>query len=97
MITDIYFIYSTKEEKARFGDALGEINFSNTSPFLHFISSQSKEGKKEAYKIKSHFAAKLDPFIIVYNKDKPIRGFYSEAGDCIEQFIKWLKYDTSLE
>lgn len=92
-MTDLYFIYNSEEQRKRLGDALNKIK---VSPFLHFINSTTKEGRKESYKIKSHFAARLDPFIILYNKDKPIRGFYSEAGDCIEQCIKYLENNTSL-
>lgn len=50
------------------------------------------KGKKEAWKLKSHWAAKLDPFVLITDlEDKPIKVFYSESGDAIEELNKYLE------
>ena len=48
--------------------------------------------RKKGYKIKGSFSARLNPFIGVYNNDKPVKGFYSEANECtIDNITKYLK------
>ena len=43
----------------------------------------SKEGKSKGYKLKSEFGARQDPFAVVYNKESPIKAYYSEDSDNI--------------
>lgn len=52
--------------------------------------------KKKAYALKNPYAARETPFAIFKYKDKPIKQFYSENGQCtldhMEKFLKqWLK------
>lgn len=65
--------------------------------FINFVDSNSLQGRKEAYRIKSPWAAKANPFVIVTTKDKVLKVFYSDAkGDnAIYQLIKWLNESTS--
>lgn len=80
----IYITYSDKKqiEKVR----------ENNSLTFHFIDSMTLKGKKEAWKLKSHWAAKLDPFVLITDlEDKPIKVFYSESGDAIEELNKYLE------
>ena len=61
--------------------------------FMHYIDFNSKDGRKEAYKIKSHWGAIKNPFaILVDNDGNPIKVFYSDAkGDsAIYQLINYL-------
>lgn len=61
------------------------------SLIFHFIDSLSKKGKKEAWTLKSHWGARLDPFILVMNNEKVIKAFYSEAdNNVIKSLIKYL-------
>lgn len=45
---------------------------------------------KEAERFKYYWSAKLDPFILVEKDGKPIRGFYTEASDAINELINFL-------
>lgn len=84
---DIYLIYNDPKVLRRLGGPYAITG----SPFLHFIDSTTRSGKKEAWKIKNQFSAKLDPFIVVYENDKAIKAFYSETGeDVVDSLIKYL-------
>lgn len=66
--------------------------FKNKYSFkFKFIDSKTNKGKKDALKIKSYYAAKLEPFAVVLDNDKPIRAFYSEAEDVIKVLSDYLK------
>lgn len=58
---------------------------------FHFIDTGTKKGSKEGWKLKSHWGAKLDPFILITENETPIKAFYSEAGDVINNLIKHLE------
>ena len=59
---------------------------------IQFIDIMTSKGKKEGWRVKSHWGAKLDPFAIVSNnEDKPVKAFYSEAEDVICSLIKYLE------
>lgn len=83
-MTDIFIVYNDKEQLNRIGD------ISKYTPNFHFIDSMTKKGKKEAFKLKSHYAARLDPFAVILDGNKPIKAFYSEAEDVIDSLIKYL-------
>jgi len=58
---------------------------------IQLIDSRTKKGKKEAWKLKSHWGAKIDPFVLVTNNENvPIKAFYSEAGNSIFNLINYL-------
>lgn len=57
---------------------------------LSFIFIDSIKDKKKAWSLKSHWGAKLDPFIIIMDEDKPIKAFYSEAENSINNLILYL-------
>lgn len=83
-MTDVIVVYSDKNQLSRIGDT------SQYSPIFRFVDSLTKKGKKEAWKIKSYYGAKLDPFAVVLDKEKPIKAFYTEAEDVIGSLIKYL-------
>lgn len=60
--------------------------------FIEYIDANTKEGKKEAFRVKSHWAARANPFIEITEEDKIIKVFYSDAkGDnAIYQLINFL-------
>lgn len=83
---DVYIIYNDDLIPKRIGDA----NL-KASPFFHFIDDRTHKGKKDSWKIKGGFGAKLTPFAVVYNRDKPLKAFYSEAdSDIIKSLIEYL-------
>lgn len=83
-MTDIIVVYSDKNQLDRIGDT------SKYTPIFHFVDSLAKKGKKEAWRIKSYYGAKLDPFAVILDDEKPIKAFYTEAEDVIDSLIKYL-------
>ena len=85
MITDVTIVYNNKDQISNLGDTL------KVSPFFTFIDESSRKGRKEAYALKSHWGARLTPFVVCYNKDNAIKVFYSETGeDVIKSLIDYL-------
>ena len=74
---DVYFVYSNTKDKECIMDSACS-NF-----FIHFIDAGSYKGKKEAFKLKGSYGAKLDPFAIVLDNGKPIKAFYTENGNSV--------------
>ena len=83
-MTDIIVVYSDKNQLDRIGDT------SKYTPIFHFVDSLAKKSKKEAWRIKSYYGAKLDPFAVILDDEKPIKAFYTEAEDVIDSLIKYL-------
>ena len=84
---DIYLVYNDDKDLNKIGDASIKV-----SPFFHFIDDRTRKGKTEAFKLKSHWAAKLTPFAIIMEGDKAVKAFYSEAdNDVIYSLIKYLE------
>ncbi len=88
-MTDVFVVYNNEEQLNRIGDT------SKYTLIFHFIDAMAKKGKKEAYRLKSHYAARLDPFAVILDKNKPIKAFYSEAEDVIDSLIKYLNNNES--
>lgn len=58
---------------------------------LPFFIEYIKSTEKEAYALKSYWAAKKNPFVVVTDNDKIIKVFYSEGGtNAISQLINYL-------
>ena len=83
-MTDIIVVYSDKSQLDRIGDT------SKYTPIFYFVDSLAKKSKKEAWRIKSYYGAKLDPFAVILDDEKPIKAFYTEAEDVINSLIKYL-------
>lgn len=84
MITDVFIVYDNEEHKRKVEDSV------KVSPTFHFINSLSRKSRKKALTLKSYWGAKLNPFAIVLDKDKPIKAFYSESEDVINNLILYL-------
>ena len=58
--------------------------------FFNYIND-----RKEAYKLKAHWGAKKDPFIVLSDNNKIVKVFYSDvAGDnALIQFINYINND----
>ena len=83
-MTDVIIVYSSESQLDRIGDT------SKYTPIFHFVDSLAKKSKKEAWRIKSYYGAKLDPFAVILDGEKPIKAFYTEAEDVIDSLIKYL-------
>lgn len=85
MVTDVYLVYNNDSQIRRLEDTF------KVSPFFHFIDDRTRQGKKNSWKIKGGFGAKLTPFAVIYEDEKPIKAFYSETGeDVIKSLIDYL-------
>lgn len=83
-MTDVIVVYSDKNQLDRIGDT------SKYTPIFYFVDSLAKKSKKEAWRIKSYYGAKLDPFAVILDDEKPVKAFYTEAEDVIDSLIKYL-------
>lgn len=81
---DIYIIYSDSTKL----DILNRID--KIPYFLHLIDDQTLHGKKEAFKLKSFYGAKLSPFAVIELDGKVIKAFYSEVEDVLESLVNYI-------
>lgn len=88
MITDIFIVCDESQAK-KVEDAV------KVPSTFHFIDPLTSKGKKEAWSLKSYWGAKLDPFAIVMNGDKPVKAFYSESENVIDNLILYLNERTN--
>jgi hypothetical protein len=58
--------------------------------FIEYIDYNTVSGRKEAFKVKSHWSAKMNPFVVVQDGEKIIKVFYSEKNNAINQLINFL-------
>lgn len=84
MSTEVVVIYSDYKQVEKVKDEV------KTSLTFNFIDITSKKGKKDGWAIKSYWGAKLDPFVVILDNEKPVRAFYTEAEDVIDSLIKYL-------
>lgn len=82
---DVYIVYNNDEVLKKLRGTL------KVSPFFHFVDDRTRKGKKDSWKIKGGFGAKLTPFAVVYEGEKPLKAFYSETGEnVIDSLIDYL-------
>lgn len=69
-----------------------ELIDSKNSIFINYIDATTFKGKKESIKIKSHWGAIKNPFVIIKDEDKVLKVFYSDSkgSNAIQQFIDYL-------
>ena len=58
--------------------------------FVEYVNINTVNGKKQGYKIKSRWGAKLNPFIELYDNNEIIQVFYSEKNNACNQLISYL-------
>ena len=92
-VLDVYVTYDNEEVKNRI--IKSEIN---KNCFFHFLDEGSYKTKKDAFKLKSHWAARKTPFIAVYDGTTMIKGFYSESDkDVVNSLINYLNESQNKE
>lgn len=85
MITDVYIVYNDECH-------LDRINDEKIEPFVHLIDERTKNGRKDAFKLKSHWGATMTPFVLCLEGDRPVKAFYTESErNVIEDLITYLK------
>ena len=61
--------------------------------FIHYINFNTVKGRKEAYRIKSEWGAKMNPFVVIEHDSSETlpQVFYTESGsNAIQQLINYL-------
>lgn len=92
MITDVYLVYNDNSIISQIG---GTYKL-KVSPFFHFIDERTRKGKKDAFKLKAQYAAKLTPFAVCLEGDTPKKAFYSETDDVIKNLVSYLNGEENL-
>ena len=61
------------------------------SPNFYLIDERYYKGKKEGFKLKGHWGARLSPFAICYDdQEKPLKAFYNADKDVVTSLIQYL-------
>lgn len=82
---DVTIIYDNPSDI----DIINFSDFSNKELFFTYLDINSKLDKSKAYKLKSHWGARKNPFVIISKNDKIEKVFYSEEKNAIDQLIWW--------
>ena len=79
-------IYENKKDK----EFLNLID-SKIPIFIRYIDYNTVSGRKEAFRVKSHWSARMNPFVVVQEDEEIIKVFYSESGkNAVQQLINYL-------
>ena len=82
---EVTIVYDNKQDRK-----LVELIDTKLPFFVNFVDYNTTNGRKEAYQIKSHWGAKLNPFVVVQEGEEIIKVFYSETSNAVQQLINWL-------
>lgn len=86
----IFIVYDNTEQLTLFKQS----TFSKINPLVEYINMNTKEGRKNGFKLKGEWGARANPFCIIFERDKAIKAFYSEndwEDNAIIQLINYLK------
>ena len=64
--------------------------------FINYIDFNTVKGRKEAYRIKSRWAALKNPFVVIQDGEEIVKIFYSEESNAIQQLINYLNDSNSI-
>ena len=78
-------VYDNKKDRE-----LLNLIYSEVPLFIDYIDFNTVDGRKEAYQVKSHWAARMNPFVVVQEGEEIIKVFYSESENAITQLINYL-------
>lgn len=85
---EVYLVYDDIKDKEWIE------KMDNRKFYYKFFNMHKKSDISKGFKIKEEWAAKLNPFILIKQDDKPIKCFYSETGEnAVSQFLKWKSYE----
>ena len=78
-------VYDNKKDRE-----LLDLTDSKFPIFVHYVDFNTVDGRKEAYQIKGHWGARLNPFVVVQEGEEIVKVFYSETSNAVQQLINWL-------
>lgn len=80
---DIYLVFDDINDLNRLEEIINE-NF-----YLHYLNINNHHDRSKAFKFKGEWSARQNPFILLKEKGKVIKAYYSEVGEnAVTQFIK---------
>ena len=80
---DIYLVFDDINDLNRLEEIINE-NF-----YLHYLNINKQHDRSKAFKFKGEWSARQNPFILLEEKGKVIKAYYSEIGEnAVTQFIK---------
>ena len=82
-------VYENKKDKE-----LLNLIYSEVPIFIEYIDFNTKNGRKEAYAVKSKWSARLNPFVVLQEGEEIIKVFYSEKENAVQQLINYLKNES---
>lgn len=80
----IIFVYNSDEQRKKIEESV------NTDSFI-FYDERSMKERKKGFGEKNKWGARATPFAMIYDSEnKPIKGFWSESSNVINDLIKYL-------
>lgn len=80
----VTLVCSDSEQIKKVRDSIGD------SLTFFVLDPSSRTDRKKAIALKSYWGARVDPFAIITDDDQPIKAFYSEAENVINNLILYL-------
>ena len=80
---DLYLVFYNINDLNKIEEVIND-NF-----YLHYLNINKHNDKSKAFKLKGEWSARLNPFILLEEKGKVLKAYYSEIGEnAVTQFIK---------
>lgn len=80
---DLYLVFDDINDLNKIEEVIND-NF-----YLHYLNINKYNNKSKAFKLKGEWSARLNPFILLEEKGKVLKAYYSEIGEnAVTQFIK---------
>ena len=84
----IKLVYNNPKDK----EFLDNMNL-ETLFFVEYIDINTKNGKKEGWKLMNYYGTTTFPFVELDKSDNELLPFYSERGNAVGQLINYLNND----
>lgn len=80
---DLYLVFDDINDLNKVEEAIND-NF-----YLHYLNINKHNDRIKAFKFKGEWSARQNPFILLEEKGKVLKAYYSEVGEnAVTQFIK---------
>lgn len=88
----IFIVYDSPEQLQVFKNKSLPFN-----PLVEYYNMNTRNGRKEGFKLKREWGARANPFCIIYDEDKAVKAFYSEndwEDNAIIQLLNYLQNES---
>lgn len=81
---DLYLVFDNINDLNKLEEIINDKNF-----YLHYLDVNNHYDRSKAFKFKGEWSARQNPFILLEEKGKVLKAYYSEIGEnAVTQFIK---------